>query len=141
MGYPPTFIEYFKQLPVTLTSLRKAVLFSLWDAKKPLKAYDILEYLLVIKPNMTAATVYRVLDFFMNAGLLHKIESIQAYTLCAAPELHHPSEMLMVCDMCHQVIEVYDASLRKLLTELTANAAFQLSKDVIELKGHCNQCK
>lgn len=141
MGYPLSFIEYYKQLPVTLTSLRKAVLFSLWDSKKPLKAYDILEYLIAIKPNMTAATVYRVLDFFMNAGLLHKIEHIQAYTLCSSPEQHHPSEMLMVCDTCHQVTEVYDASLRELLTRLTANAAFQLSKDVIELKGHCVQCK
>jgi Fe2+ or Zn2+ uptake regulation protein len=81
MGYPESFIEYFKQFPVTLTSLRKAVLFSLWEAKRPLKAYDILDYLNRIKPTMTAATVYRALDFFMNVGLIHKIESMQAYTL------------------------------------------------------------
>lgn len=140
MGYPPSFIEYFKQLPMTLTSLRKAVLFSLWDAKKPLKAYDILDYLIQIKPNMTAATVYRALDFFMGAGLLHKIESIQSYTLCSAPEKHLPSEMLMVCHACHQVIEVYDARLCELLKHVALESRFQLSSDVIELKGLCAQC-
>ncbi len=140
MGYPPLFIAYFKQLPMTLTSLRKAVLFSLWDAQKPLKAYDILDYLVKIKPNMTAATVYRALDFFMSSGFLHKIESIQSYTLCSAPDKHLPSEMLMVCHACHQVIEVYDANLCELLRKLALNSTFQLSQDVIELKGLCMHC-
>jgi Fur family zinc uptake transcriptional regulator len=140
MSYPVAFIEYFKQLPMTLTSLRKAVLFALWSAQKPLKAYDILEYLLSIKPNMTATTVYRALDFFMEAGLLHKIESIQAYTLCIAPDKHHPSEILMVCNTCHQVIEVYDANMRELLNQLANNSSFELSQDAIELKGLCSRC-
>ena len=140
MGYSPLFISYFKQLPMTLTSLRKAVLFVLWEAQKPLKAYDILDVLVKIKPNMTAATVYRALDFFIHVGLLHKIESIQSYTLCSAPEKHLPSEILMVCHVCHQVREVYDASLRMLLTQLALNSAFQLSQDVIELRGLCVDC-
>lgn len=141
MGYPDSFIEYFKQLPVTLTSLRKAVLFSLWETQKPLKAYEILQFLSEIKPNITATTVYRALDYFMKIGLLHKIESIQAYTLCASPEHHYPSEILMVCDVCHQVIEIYHAQFRELLTQITGCANFQLNKDVIELKGLCKECK
>ena len=140
MGYPPLFIEYFKQLPMTLTSLRKAVLFSLWNAQKPLKAYDILDYLVKIKPNMTAATVYRALDYFMGLGLLHKIESIQSYTLCTSPEQHRPSEMLMVCHACHQVIEVYNVRLCELLRQLASDEIFQLSQDVIELRGLCVHC-
>jgi Fur family zinc uptake transcriptional regulator len=140
MGYPPLFIEYFKQLPTTLTSLRKAVLFSLWSAEKPLKAYDILDRLVKITPNITAATVYRTLDFFMSTGLLHKIESIQSYTLCSAPEKHLPSELLMVCEACQQVTEVYDADLRELLTQLALNSSFRLSQHVIELKGLCQRC-
>ena len=141
MGYPESFIEYFKQFPVTLTSLRKAVLFSLWEAKRPLKDYDILDYLNRIKPTMTAATVYRALDFFMNVGLIHKIESMQAYTLCSAPQSNYSLEILMVCDHCYKVTEVYEPSLRESLIQITNHASFQVSQDVIELKGLCLDCR
>lgn len=141
-GYPASFIVYFKTLPVTLTSLRKAVLFSLWQAKKPLKAYEILEYLTNAKfTTATATSVYRALDFFMTAGLLHKIESIQAYALCLTPHIEHSTEMLMVCDRCHEVTESHDEALRFLLAQLASSASFQISEDVIELKGVCRACQ
>ena len=140
MKYPALFIEYFQQLSLRLTSMRKAVLFVLWSAHKPLKAYDIVESLMTIKPNMTSASVYRALDFFMSHGLLHKIESIQSYALCSAPEKKWPSELLMVCHLCHRIIEVYDADLRQLLTRITAEFAFRLNQDSIELHGLCAGC-
>ncbi|OYV54922.1 MAG: hypothetical protein B7X00_00950, partial [Legionella sp. 21-45-4] len=85
MKYSPLFLEYCQQLPISLTSLRKAVLCCLWQSNKPLKAYEIVELLMVIKPNITPPTVYRVLDFFTQHGILHKIDPIQSYTLCSAP--------------------------------------------------------
>ncbi|MFZ4077468.1 MAG: Fur family transcriptional regulator [Legionellaceae bacterium] len=138
--YPAEFIVYYKTLEVTLTSLRKAVLFSLWGAQKPLKAYDILESLLKIKPGSTAVTVYRVLSFFMSAGIVHKIESIQSYMLCREPDRQLPSEVLMVCHMCHQVKEIYDEYVLKLVKELTIKSHFHLSQETIELRGLCSGC-
>ncbi len=140
MKYPSLFIEYFKQLPVRLTSMRKAVLFVLWSANKPLKAYDIVEALMTVNSNVPPATVYRALDFFISHGLLHKIESIQSYALCSAEEKNWPSELLMVCQRCHQVIEVCDTDLRAHITRLTAEFAFVLNQDSIELHGLCADC-
>jgi Fur family transcriptional regulator, zinc uptake regulator len=140
-GYPSSFITYFKSLSITLTSLRKAVLFSLWQAKKPLKVHEIIEDLVAAQFSATATSVYRVLDFFMEAGLLHKIESIQAYALCLTPDHKHSTEMLMICDKCHDMTEAHDETLRFLLTQLASNAAFKISEDVIELKGICHACQ
>lgn len=141
MGYPEAFIDYFKQFALTLTSLRKAVLFCLWNANRPLKAYDILNELLRIKPNMTPTAVYRVLDFFIDSGVIHKIESMQAYTLCSSPHAHHATEILMVCDECGCVIENYDPHCHELLSQLASQFRFKLSHEPIEMKGTCSDCQ
>ena len=140
MNYPAPFLQYCATLDLKLTSLRKEVLHLLWCAKKPLKAYEILEGLLKTKSNSKPTTVYRTLLFFVASGAVHKIESIQSYTLCCEPEKHLPSEVLMVCNDCHQVIEVYDAAVRSLVAKLADDYHFRLRQDVIELKGTCKQC-
>ena len=140
MNYPVLFTQYCSTLELKLTSLRKEVLYILWCAKKPLKAYEILDDFLKTKSNSTPPTVYRALLFFLTSGIVHKIESIQSYTLCCEPEKHLPSELLMVCNHCHQVIEIYDASVRALFTTLTDRHQFELKQDAIELKGTCHQC-
>ncbi len=140
MNYPRLFKEYLITFPLRLTSLRKEVLYILWCANKPLKAYEILDSLLKTKPNSTPPTVYRTLIFFLNANVVHKIESIQSYTLCSEPEKHLPSEILMVCNDCHQVIEIYDAKMRELVANIARDNNFHLKQDVIELKGSCKIC-
>lgn len=140
MNYPTSFVDYCANLDLKLTSLRKEVLYILWCAQKPLKAYETLTNLLTIKPNSKPTTVYRTLDFFVTSGLVHKIESIQSYTLCCEPDKHLPSEVLMVCNNCHKVTEIYDARIRNLVAKLASTHHFQLKQDAIELKGLCQQC-
>ena len=140
MGYPPSFLVFCKGFSLTLTSLRKAVLFVLWDTKKPCKAYDILDRLYESQPNATASAVYRALGFFVTAGMVHKLDSIQAYALCAEPETHRCSEVMMVCSLCHAVREVHDVKLRQAAEHLVMCDGFQLSHDPIELRGVCKPC-
>lgn len=140
MNYPRPFIEYYNTLDRKLTSLRRDVLYILWCEQKPLKAYEILDILLKTKPNATPPTVYRALTFFVASNIVHKIESIQSYTLCCEPDKHWSSEVLMVCNICHQVIEVYDAEVRTLVANITTKHSFRLNPDAIELKGLCQSC-
>lgn len=140
MIYPAAFIDYCATIDYRLTSLRKSILFILWQIEKPLKAYDILHELLRIKQNSQPPTVYRVLDYFVECGIVHKIESIQCYTLCREPKKQLPSEVLMVCNRCHCVREVYDKRMRSLVQILSEDSHFHLGQDAIELKGLCHTC-
>ena len=116
------------------------VLYVLWQTNKPLKAYDILEILLDEQPNATAATVYRTLSFFVTEGVVHKVDALQAYSLCSKPDLQGCSEVLMVCAMCRDVREVQDASVRKAMLRLAQSGGFALSHAPIELRGVCADC-
>lgn len=141
MPYPHSFIDYCYSIGTRLTSLRKAVLFILWQLEKPLKAYEILEALLQSKLNSQASTVYRVLDYLVEMGIVHKIESIQSYTLCNAPKKRLPSEVLMLCEQCRSVSEIYDKALTHKIQQWAEGHFFYLGKEVIELKGVCNNCR
>jgi|TARA_R110002126_G_scaffold17798_2_gene68914 Fur family zinc uptake transcriptional regulator len=145
MGYPSAFVIYTKHLSltmaITITSLRKAVLFVLWNTEKPLKAYDILERLSDDQPNATATALYRALGFFVTAGVVHKIDSIQSYALCGKEEAHACSELFMVCSACHNVDEVHDVAVRQAMQQLALRSDFHLSDDPIELRGLCTRCR
>lgn len=141
MIYPDGFIHFCSSMKYKLTSLRKSILFILWHDQRPLKAYEILNQLQQVKQNSKPPTVYRVLDYLVNCGIVHKIESIQSYTLCHEPSMHQSSEVLMVCNNCHQVSERYDPQLSLVIQGLTVQSRFQLSQDPIELKGICQDCR
>jgi Fur family transcriptional regulator, zinc uptake regulator len=140
MIYPNSFLSYCSAIAIKITSLRKSVLYILWEAKKPLKAYEILDKLLQVKQNSKPPTVYRILDYLEDYGVVHKIESIQSYTLCHEPEKHLPSEVLLVCNDCHQVNELYDRTMHALVQKLSQENHFHLGEGAIELKGICDKC-
>lgn len=142
MTYPALFVEYCASIETKrrLTSLRRSILYILWHTKKPLKAYEILNALLQNKQNSKPSTIYRVLDYFVALRLVHKIDSIQSYTLCHQPKERLPREILMVCNHCFGVHESYDQALIETIQNLAKKNLFQLGQDVIELKGLCQNC-
>lgn len=141
MSYSADFLMYCKRLSLTMTSLRKAVLFALWSTDKPLKAYDVLERLSDSQPHATATALYRALGFFVTAGVVHKIESIQSYALCGKKESHSCFELFMVCSVCYEVHEVQDVTVRGAVQQLALRSDFHVSDDPIELRGLCTNCK
>src|SRR5690349_13590304 len=69
-----------------LTEIRLQVLELIAASEKPVKAYDLLDRLKDDRSNAAPPTVYRALDFLLDNGFIHKLQSINAYVSC-----HHPS--------------------------------------------------
>ncbi len=74
------------------------VLEFLRGQRRPFSAYEILEALR--QDGVTAATtVYRALDKLHEAGQVHRIESLNAWTVCCKPNHSDPS-VFEICDFC-----------------------------------------
>src|SRR5215472_6997382 len=95
---------------VQLTPLRRRVLDILSAGGAPLGAYAILEEMSRREGKRVAPpTVYRTLDFFLEHGFVHKIESLNAFAPCEHLEhAHHGT--LLICEACGRSEEVEDAS-------------------------------
>jgi Fur family zinc uptake transcriptional regulator len=122
-----------------LTDQRKTVLELLCVSDKPLSAYELLDQMRRVVKNPTPPTVYRALDFLVEQGLVHKLESLHAYVGCTHPEHPHASQFL-ICDDCGEVAEVENTSVAKSLKAAGKALGFRTKRPVVELLGICAQC-
>jgi Fur family zinc uptake transcriptional regulator len=123
-----------------LTPLRRRVLGILSDRAAPLGAYAILEEMSRREGRQVAPpTVYRTLDFFLEHGFVHKIESLNAYAPCEhLGHAHHG--MLLICEACGRSEEVEDADVMAAIAASARSARFGLRRVMIEAQGLCRRC-
>jgi Fur family transcriptional regulator, zinc uptake regulator len=121
------------------TPLREKVLELIANAHGPAKAYTLLEQLKAQHEAAAPPTVYRALDFLLEHGFVHKVESINAFVACPHPSGAHVAQFL-VCDSCGAAIELESAALPAMLTELALAQQFSPDRLVVEVHGRCAQC-
>jgi len=121
------------------TKIRRRVLELVWNSHQAIKAYDILELLQQEDASAKPPTAYRALDFLLEHGFIHRIESLNAYIGCPNPEHIHDFQLL-ICNQCGQVDEITDPDLMIKLQAYAESSDFKLMSQVIELKGLCKKC-
>jgi Fur family transcriptional regulator, zinc uptake regulator len=123
-----------------LTPLRRQVLAILAGSSSPLGAYAIIDRLSRLEHKPVAPpTVYRTLDFFLENGFIHKIESRNAYAPCEhLGHAHHGA--LLLCEKCGRSDEIEDVKLDHLLQEAAKRAGFAPHRQMVELVGLCRDC-
>ena len=126
-------------LGLRFTPLREKVLELIANASGPSKAYTLLEQLRSEHDSAAPPTVYRALEFLLEHGFVHKVESINAFVACPHPSGTHLAQFL-VCDQCGTAIELEGEMLPKLLTELAVAQQFSAERLVVEVHGRCINC-
>ena len=124
----------------TLTKNQLRVLERLEAAIGPLSAYTLLDQL---RDDGFRAPlqVYRALDTLMKGGLVHRLESLNAFVACAEPHDHsHRMTAFAICDTCGQVMEFSDHAVGEQLDEWVGATGFVAKKAVIEFRGTCAKC-
>src|SRR3974390_3245574 len=87
-----------------LTPMRRQVLEALLASHRPLGAYEIIERL--AKPGRPAPiTVYRALHFLRDNGLVHRIESRNAFVACVHNHAGDDIVVFLICERCGAVGE------------------------------------
>ncbi|CAK0740656.1 Fur family transcriptional regulator, zinc uptake regulator [Azospirillaceae bacterium] len=123
-----------------LTILRKRVLELVWNSHKPRGAYAILEDLGHDGKPAAPLTVYRALDFLVAQGLVHRIESLNAFVGCANPSYSHSSQFL-VCQSCGDATEVSDPRIINAVHACAAAQGFLIQRQTVEICGLCSTCR
>lgn len=114
------------------------ILDALQKAERPLSAYDLIERLHdqgVASP----PTAYRALRRLTDVGLVHRIESLNAFVSCAHDH-HLAAAAFAICSRCGAVAEFHADEVRAHLDAWASKSGFQLEKVVMELSGHCDRC-
>ncbi len=123
-----------------LTRNQALVLDALSSEGGPLSAYSLLDRL---RDHGIRAPlqVYRALDKLVEAGRVHRLESMNAFVACCQPGCgDHETTAFAICDTCGNVRELANDPLEAALGNLAGAAGFKLRRSVVELRGLCAQC-
>jgi len=126
--------------PSDLTKNQSLVFGALSRAEGPLSAYTILDQL---RDDGFRAPlqVYRALDKLVETGMVHRLESLNAFVACSHPGCDsHQTIAFAICETCGKVTEISDEALEARLRELAGETGFAVKRAVVELRGVCAGC-
>lgn len=129
-----------QQRNVRLTPQRMEVLRLMALQPGAISAYDLLDLLRASEPQAKPPTVYRALDFLLEQGFIHRVESANSYVLCHHFEEPSHTSALFICNRCGSVTERTTEGVEAVLHKLAADAGFILHHSIVEAHGLCMAC-
>ncbi len=149
--------KIFENNGLRLTPLRRQVLREVAGSHTAIGAYDVLERLAKKDGRRLAPiSVYRALDSLVAAGMVHRLESRNAFFAChvshagdaQAGDLHaggaHVGErrqIVLACATCSAVAEVPGDTVFDGIAAAAAANGFKPTRALVEVIGVCGRCQ
>ena len=135
--YKASIKKYCNQNNFELTPLRQKVFEILIRGHKPLGAYEILDVLSKEGFSSSPPIAYRVLDFLIEKGLVHKIQGLNSFIACAyAGCAQIPA--FVICRKCDNVAEIKGEKNFPKAPPVALD--FKIENAMIEILGMCSTC-
>ena len=124
-----------------LTPIRRRVLEALLASHQPLGAYELIDKLAEDGGRPAPITIYRALDFLREQGLVHRIESRNAFIACVHNHDSGDPVVFLICEQCGAVGEAASAAVAETVRNASRAAGFVPKTPVIEISGTCAHCR
>lgn len=131
----------FADRNLRFTALREQVFTEIAATTGSIGAYDILEKLSNKGTRLAPISVYRSIDALLDAGVIHRLESKNAYFACRRHE--HGKEgrpIFLACERCGAVIEAEAQGIFDGINEVARQHGFQAKVKFVEVSGVCARC-
>lgn len=132
----------FKTKGLRLTPLRRLVLQEVAGSHTAVGAYDVLDRLARKgERRLAPISVYRALDSLVEAGIVHRLESRNAFFACHVSHSGDRRQIVLACDTCAAVAEVPGEQVFVDINTAAAATGFHLSRAMVEVIGTCGRCR
>jgi len=128
------------ELGIKWTALREQVFRQIAASHKPVSAYDLIEDLAKGGKRLAPVSLYRILDVLQHAGLVHRLESRNAFFACMAAHSDGHGAITFLCEECGCVTELEASSAYAEIGETARAAHFTPRGIMIEVNGLCGEC-
>lgn len=124
-----------------LTRRQQQVFDAVIACSEPVTAYRLLD-VLADQGFKAPPQVYRPLERLVALGLVHKIESKNAYLACQSNTVHDAGDLAYaLCDSCEQVTELEIPEILSGLKKTGQASGFVASQTRLEITGLCENCQ
>ncbi|MFQ3588032.1 MAG: Fur family transcriptional regulator [Fimbriimonadaceae bacterium] len=126
-----------------ITAPRVQVIRVLAVTRRALSAYAIHERIAQAGGQVDVVSVYRTLTRLEEAGLVHRLGSVDGYYACRSADGHqHTDTAHLICTACGCVSEVtVPQAPRDAIAGQAASAGFSVRQVKVEVIGVCGHCQ
>lgn len=127
-----------KESSLAVTPARVALLEVLQKEKKPVDVQTIIDSLEKKQIEVNRVTVFRIINAFVEKGIVHKLEFSEGkarYELSSLPHHHHA-----ICTNCGKVQDIEDCEVEKNEKKVSDNLSFTIQSHRLEFFGLCKSC-
>ena len=135
--------QAFETKSLRFTKLRQQVFEEIAATNTSVGAYEVLDRLASKGTRLAPISVYRAIDALMEAGVIHRLESKNAFFACR--RLHHDFEkgkrpLVLACEKCRTVAEVESEGIFEAIDKVARGANFKPRVKFVEVSGTCPRC-
>lgn len=131
-------IKVLQENNLKTTHARRVVLELFLGEKMPITADDIFSYLGKMKCDTDRATVYRILDAFVEKGIINKMEFQEGkYRYEIAGSDHHH----LICEKCGSISDISDCGVSEWEEQIRSKKGFIVKRHALEFFGICPACQ
>src|SRR3984893_15983350 len=105
-----------------------------------LSADDLFEQVRREAAGIGRATVYRTLQWMVDAGVARKVDFGDGRSRFE-PSYRHPRHFHLVCTTCHRSSEFLSSDVESLMEEIAGARGFQATQAVVQIYGTCQDCR
>lgn len=91
-------------------------------------------------PGMSRATVYRTLQWMVDAGIARKVDFGEG-RFRFEHSYRHPRHFHLICKSCNRSFEFLSSDIESLLEEVAAARNFTARQSVLQIHGTCESCR
>jgi Fur family transcriptional regulator, zinc uptake regulator len=133
--------QAFEEKSIRFTKLRQDVFQEIAATYTSIGAYDVLARLAEKGIRLAPISVYRAIDALLEAGVIHRLESKNAYFACR--RLDHATgrrPIFLSCEKCNAVQEADAEGIFETIDRVSRTASFQPRVKFVEVSGLCRAC-
>jgi Fur family zinc uptake transcriptional regulator len=133
--------DAFDEKGLRFTKLRQMVFSEIAATYASIGAYDILARMAEKGTRVAPISIYRAIDALLEAGVIHRLESKNAFFACR--RLDHKTgrrPLFLSCEKCGAVGEVDGQHIFDLIGEAARSAKFTPRVKFVEVSGICPRC-
>jgi Fur family transcriptional regulator, ferric uptake regulator len=122
------------------SSKRDRILSIFMRQKGHLSADDLCDLVRSEEPGIGRATVYRTLQWMVNAGIARKVDFGEGRSRFE-PAYRHPRHFHLICETCHRSSEFLSSDVEAMVEEVAEARGFEGTRTVLQIFGTCEECR
>lgn len=133
--------QVFEEKSLRFTKLRQMVFEEIAATYTSIGAYEVLARLAEKGHRVAPISIYRAIDALIQAGVIHRLESKNAFFACRRTDHGKGRRPLFLsCESCGAVGEVDGQDVFDLIGERVRSAKFTPRVKFVEVSGICPRC-